>query len=235
MNTRLISLLGFLVAASSFAVTSRAQNFISDGSFEQVALNTYPFYQYAAVSGSPWTFSSGAIGGSGITTTASDFTTMAAPSGSQVAFLQAVGSFIRQDFTVPSDNTYFVSFLVAGRWLNPGGNFPAFGGVLTFDVSVDSTVVGTYTTSDLMPYTQKSASIFLTAGSHQLKFLATSTTAAVADQTAFLDKVAVATVAFPNVFPPPVAAVPEPNSMLAIGAALGGLGVARQWLRRKKW
>ena len=231
MNIRFLSSLGSILVAGSFALTSSAQNFISDGSFEQVALNTYPYYQYAAVSGSPWTFSSGVIGGSGITKSPSTFTTETVPHGSQVGFLQAFGSLIRQDFTVPADDTYFVSFMVAGRWMYPGGSFPAFGGVLTFDVSVDSTVVGTYTTSDLMPYTPKSASTFLTAGTHQLKFLATSTTAAVADQTAFIDKVAVATVAFPA-FPP--AAVPEPNSMRAIGAALGGLGVARQWLRRRQ-
>ncbi len=115
---------------------------------------------------------------------------------------------------------YFVTFMVAGRYLNQFVGTP-FGGVLTFDVSVDSNVAGTYTTTDLMPYTDKVAQVALTAGSHRLSFHATGTTAAVPDQTAFIDKVS-------------VTPVPEPNSMLAIGAALGGLGIARQWLRRKQ-
>jgi hypothetical protein len=220
MNPRLSSFLGSMLVAGSLAAPASAQNFISDGSFEQVQLTSAPFYQYASVPGSPWTFSSGAIGGSGISGNTSAFGSAVAPHGSQVAFLQAVGSTIFQDFTVPADDMYVVTFMLAGRYFNSLVGTP-FGGVLTFDVSVDSNVAGTYTTTDSMPYTSKFAQVPLTSGSHRLTFHATGTTAAVPDQTAFIDKVS-------------VTAVPEPNSMLAIGAALGGLGVARQWLRRRR-
>jgi hypothetical protein len=129
-------------------------------------------------SGSLWTFddSSGVAGnGSGFTGGNPD-----APDGTQVAFLQGVGSF-SQSVTLAA-GTYSISFSAAQR-----ANFQYSS--QTVQVQVDGTAVGTFTLGSASYAAYTTASFTVTAGSHTLRFVGLDPDGADKDNTAFIDQV----------------------------------------------
>ena len=128
--------------------------------------------------GSPWTFS----GGAGVAGNQSAFTSgnPNAPQGSQVAFLQGVGS-VNQSVSFAA-GSYFISFDAAQR----GNQFSD----QTFQVSVDGVVVGTFNNLASTAYTQLTTSSFtVSAGLHSVMFQGTDLNGG--DNTALLDDVAI--------------------------------------------
>ncbi len=123
-----------LTSATSGSFTVVANNpTVNDPGFELPALATGA-YQYNPT-GSPWTFS----GYAGVANNNSAFTqgNPNAPQGNQVAFLQITGS-ASQSVTF-AGGTYSISFDAAQRAIGPSNQ--------TFEVLVDSTIVGTFTPS----------------------------------------------------------------------------------------
>jgi hypothetical protein len=132
-------------------------------------------YQYNA-SGSAWAFS----GGSGISGNGSGFTAgnPNAPEGSQVAFLQANGSFSQAvNFTA---GTYTLSFLAAQR-ANAQNNSQ------TFQVQIDGQVVGTFTPAGTGYSAYTTDRFAVTAGYHTISFVGLNPHGG--DNTAFIDAV----------------------------------------------
>jgi cell division septation protein DedD len=177
-----------------------APTFIADGSFEQVQVGTGKF-QYTP-NGSPWTFTAGA----GIAANASGFTggNPAAPSGTQVAFLQGTGSFSQTIASLPA-GSYLLSFYAAQR----GGNNQA--AKQDFGVFVDGISLGTFTPSGSSYAPYKTAPFTVSAGSHTIAFRGLNT--AGGDNTAFIDRVAVSTSpsqVSPTPTPTPVTPTPTP-------------------------
>jgi hypothetical protein len=150
---------------------------LNDSGFETPALANGAFQDNPA--GSPWTFS----GTAGVASNGSAFTSgnPNAPEGSQVAFLQAVGS-VSQSVVFPA-GTYDISFSAAQR-----GNVQA--SLQTFQVLVDGNVVGTFNNLVGASYITLTTSSFTeTAGSHTILFQATDLNRG--DNTVFLDQVAI--------------------------------------------
>jgi subtilase family serine protease len=164
--------------------TPRANRIVADltggpqqGGFEapNVGTGTYGAFQYNP-SGTAWTFSDG----SGVAGNGSGFTAgnPNAPEGTQVAFLQGYGT-ASQTVTF-AGGVYSVSFRAAQRG---NGNFSS----QTFQVLIDSNVVGTFTPAGTS-YTAFTTSPFaVTPGSHTLTFVGTDPDGQ--DNTAFLDQV----------------------------------------------
>jgi hypothetical protein len=148
---------------------------VNGGGFEAPAVGTGPSaYQYNP-SGASWTFDDGSgVAGNGSAFTAGN---PDAPEGSQVAFLQGLGSF-SQSLTFAA-GTYSISFLAAQR-----GNYQEGSGQ-TFEVLVDGLVVGTFTPAGTT-YTAYSTTPFTVgAGAHTLAFVGLDEQ----DNTAFIDQV----------------------------------------------
>jgi hypothetical protein len=149
---------------------------LSNAGFEtpNVGTGTYGAFQYNP-SGTAWTFDSG----SGVAGNSSGFTSgnPNAPEGTQVAFLQGIGSFSQlATFTA---GTYTLNFMAAQR-----GNFQASN--QTFQVLVDGVVIGTFTPGSTT-YTAFSASFTVTGGNHTITFVGTDPNGG--DNTAFIDQV----------------------------------------------
>jgi len=150
-----------------------------DGSFEVPAqVSSTDLYQYNPT-GSPWIFTASAgLAGNGSAFTSGNPN---APDGSQVAFMQALGS-ISQSVTLQA-GTYDISFSVAQR-----GNVP--GNAQTFQVLVDGGVVGIFDNLVGTSYTTLTTSSFtVTAGSHSLTFGGTDLNGG--DNTVLLDQVTI--------------------------------------------
>ncbi len=161
---------------------------IADPGFEQVVVGTGQ-YQYDPT-GSPWTFS----GGAGLSGNDSGFTSgnPPAPEGSQVAFLQAAGSF-SQSVTGWAAGSYVLSFDAAQR-----GNFGTSNE--NFSVLIDGNVVGSFTPSGTSYQSYSTAAFTVTAGAHTITFQGLDS--AGGDNSAFLDQVAVAQVSTASVADP---------------------------------
>jgi hypothetical protein len=176
----------FLDQVSINAVSSAPA--FADAGFEapNVGTGTYNAFQYYPT-GTPWTFYSGGVGvagnGSGFTAGNPN-----APEGTQVGFLQGNGA-MSQSVSFPA-GTYTISFLAAQR-----GNWQASS--QTFQVTVDGTVVGTFTPAgtSYAPYTTNAFSV--TAGAHTIAFVGLNPNGG--DNTAFVDKLSITTVAAPTV------------------------------------
>jgi hypothetical protein len=154
-----------------------ASNQPSDPGFEtpSVGTGTYGAFQYQP-SGSPWTFGVGAgVAGNGSGFTAGN---PDAPQGTQVAFLQAYGSF-SQAITFAA-GTYAISFQAAQR-----GNGNASS--QTFQVLVDGNAVGTFTPGSTSYATYVTASFTVSAGAHTITFVGLDPDGL--DNTAFIDQV----------------------------------------------
>ncbi|MFD2330948.1 hypothetical protein ACFSR7_16985 [Cohnella sp. GCM10020058] len=106
-----------------------------------------------------------------------------APEGVQTAYLKTDGGVpgeFSQSVTFPSAGTYKVTFKAAQR--------TSFGGVQSFNVLYDGAVIGSFTTTSGAYVSFATVNFAATAGSHAIKFLATTTTG---DNTAFIDDVAI--------------------------------------------
>ena len=185
---------------------------IQDPSFETPVIPSNNF-TYDPV-GAPWSFAanSGIINAPG-----AGFNGPNAPDGSQYAFLQSgsgghsPGAF-SQTISFTLDGTYQLTYLVAGR---PPNNLGAFGN-LPYDLRLDSSVIGSDTTTSSEPFTEVNFIFMATAGQHTLTF---ETTQINEDNTAFIDAVA-------------IRAVPEPTSLVLL--ALSGAGCMAARLRRRR-
>lgn len=130
-------------------------------------------------SSSKWTFT----GGAGITTNYSGFTSgnPNSPQGSQVAFIQSLGSF-KQSLTLAA-GSYTIAFAAAQR-----GNFLSGE---TFQVLVDGVSVGGFNNFTSTSYAGLTTTSFnVTAGSHTITFQGTNLNGG--DNTVFIDQVAIA-------------------------------------------
>jgi len=173
---------------------------IGNSSFEAPELNGDFAYQPA---GATWSFA----GNGGISAPPSGFGSTPAPDGDQYAFLQTISSFSQQ-ITVPVDGTYVLTFFAAGR--PPGATF---GGTQTYQALLDAEIIFPASTTDNGgPFTaEQSAPFFATAGTHTLMFQGLNGSA---DQTAFIDAIAINGAA--------VARVPEPSAILLLTVARFG-------------
>lgn len=146
---------------------------IQDSGFENPSTSTYVYNP----TGSPWTF----LGGTGIAANGSGFTSNnpSAPQGSQVAFLQNLGT-INQGIVLGAGNCV-VSFQAAQR-VTSGINSQSF------RVLMDGEVVGTFqpTTSTYQSYS--TGSFAVSAGNHLLTFQGLI---ASGDETALIDAVTI--------------------------------------------
>ncbi len=185
------------LVTSSFAVTAGSHVITFQGTdlnggdntvlLDQVAINAADFQtppvgpgtlQYNPA-GSAWTFS----GSAGLAANGSALTSgnPGAPQGTQVAFVQALGS-ISQSVTFAA-GIYVITFAAAQR-----GNSQA--SAQTFQVLVDGNVVGTFNSLVGAVYTTVVTSSFaVTAGSHVITFQGTDLNGG--DNTVLLDQVAI--------------------------------------------
>jgi hypothetical protein len=150
---------------------------LDDSGFETPAVGEGSL-QYNPAS-SPWTFQQSA----GLAANHSAFTggNPNAPQGSQVAFLQAVGS-ASQSILFP-DGTFAITFSAAQR-----GNVQA--SAQTFEVLIDATVVGLFNNLTGTSYTTLTTNaIPLAAGSHTLVFQGTDLNGG--DNTVFIDQISI--------------------------------------------
>jgi hypothetical protein len=160
----------------------------SDPGFETpvVGNNFFGAFQYDPT-GSPWTFT----GGAGVSGNNSGFTAgnPAAPQGSQVGFLQGAGAQISQSVNFNTGG-YTLSFQAAQR-----GNYQASS--QTFEVLIDSTVVGTFTPGSTSYASFTTGAFTVTAGAHTISFVGLNPNGG--DNTAFIDSVQVNSVTIPTV------------------------------------
>ncbi len=142
------------------SIQQPATNQFNDPGFETPNVGTGAFSDFArAPSGSPWLYSvySGVAGnGSGFTDR-----NPAAPQGTQVAFLQDYGTMSQVvNFTA---GTYAISFYAAQRYGQASSQ--------KFEVTVDGTVVGTFTPSGTTYKLYTTNNFTVTAGTHTIEFI----------------------------------------------------------------
>ena len=162
-------------------VSAGAAELLLNGGFEspRLASGTYVY----GPTNAQWVFSPASLhGGSGITTSGSLFTyATGSTDGGQVAFLQADGNSIAQKVVLPLTGKYNLSYSHAGR--------SVIGGTLTYEVRLDDTVLGKFTTATGQPFSRVDLQFSAAAGSHTLAFVSTGVPGAAIDQTAFFDSV----------------------------------------------
>lgn len=212
------------VAALCGTAQASPINLLTNGSFEAPALGStayvYPGNPNPALSGgysstaNNWTY-----GGSALVNTsvgANAWYGGAPPAGydgSQFAALQG-DSTISQIFNAPSAGLANISWLSAGR-----PNFGSIGGDQTYDVLLNGSLIGSFSTTDGQAFTSELKLATLVAGINTLTFEGTDLTKLATDQTAFIDNVS-------------VTGVPEPLTLSVFGAGLVGAAALRR--RRKK-
>ncbi len=176
----------------AFATISSAQ-IVTNGSFEtpQVGSGTGVYFPANA----SWTFGTapGAGNGGGIISppgfvpaNGGNFHAPAAPSGSQIGFLQISNAYVTQIIFLPNNGVYNIAYKDAGR--------PYTGGVdghgdTTYQIRLDSNRIAQVSTYTGQAFTQESFTFSATAGSHQLTFVIVSNF--VYDSTVFFDAIAV--------------------------------------------
>lgn len=151
-----------------------------DAGFETPNVGTGSYYDFQyGPTGTAWICN----GGSGVAGNGSGFTSgnPNAPEGTQVGFLQSVGSSISQSIAFAA-GTYTIEFLAAQRQnYQPGGD-------QVIKVQVDGAEVGTITPSSTSYASYSSDSFELTAGVHTIAFVGQTS----GDSTAFIDEVNIA-------------------------------------------
>jgi hypothetical protein len=158
--------------------TPQAQ--LHNGGFETPSVGSGPSAYLYDPTTSPWTFT----GQAGVSGNGSGFTSgnPNAPEGSQVAFLQNAGSF-SQDVSL-SAGTATISFSAAQRATFQSSS-------QTFEVTIDGTVVGTFTPSSTSYATFTTSAFPVTAGVHTIAFVGLNPNGG--DNTAFIDQVVLST------------------------------------------
>lgn len=165
---------------------------VANAGFESPALASGN-YSYSPANAS-WNFSA-QVGNSGAGTSANNsaFTSgnPGAPWGQCVGFIQSTGS-ISQVITSSVPGEWTVVLSAAQRASQPGG------GRQTINITIDGSAIGSFTPTTEGSYGVYSAtSSYLAAGTHTLALLGTSA----ADNTAFVDNVAVSVIDFPDAAP----------------------------------
>lgn len=162
-------------SANSAQVTVQpSTNAVLNNGFESPATTSYTFNP----TGSFWTFS----GSSGVTANASGYTTgnPSAPSGSQVAFLQANSTISQALTSLTPGSLYTITFSAAQR--------QNWGGAQTWNVMIDGKTIASYSPARTSTtYSAYTASFSATSFSHTLAFVGTTTS----DNTALIDDVRV--------------------------------------------
>jgi hypothetical protein len=203
-----------LTAAAAIWLGAFASSFgqsVANGSFETPVLSSNSFLYDP--SGATWTFlnDAGIISAPG-----AGFFGPPAPDGNQYAFLQSAtnpGAF-SQTITFTLSGTYRLSYFVAGRSDNGQGA----AGDLSYQVLLDSLVIGSDSTTTAQPFTLRSFDFVASSGSHTLTFESVPNGA---DNTAFFDLVA-------------IQPVPEPAvSVLVLSSLFGSLFVRA--VRRRRY
>jgi hypothetical protein len=230
-----IALIGpaLIIAASADAYAS----VLTDGSFESPSLAPGA-YQYGgncptppcsstSIAGFGWTFTAintqNFAGGSGIiNATASNawwpsptFSTPTGFDGNQYAFVQGSAS-LSQTFTAPSTGTFVATWLEGSR-----PNLVAYDGNQSYEVLLNSSVIGTYSTLSGQNFELESSLDFnLIAGdSYTLTFLGLTTSG---DHTVFLDAVSIDSLA-----------TPLPAALPIFGVGLVTMGLLARRRRRR--
>jgi len=167
----------FLDAISVAAASSVAATYVGDPGFEAVPVGSGGGAYAYNPAGSAWTFT----GQAGLSGNASAFTSANpnAPQGSQVAFLQSLGS-IAQTIHVAVAGSYQLAFEAAQR----GNNGTS---AEDFQVLVDGTIVGTFRPTGTSYGWYGTPAFTLSAGTHTIAFQGLDS--AGGDNTAFLDAV----------------------------------------------
>lgn len=146
------------------------RNFVTNPGFETPPQSNYAYGPFT----NGWTFDSFA----GVQHNGSSFGAVTAPQGTQTAFVQNGGQ-MTQAVTMTA-GTHTINFQAAKR---VGTGF----GTQTFEVYVDSSLVGTYSPTSASFGSYVTNSFVTTAGAHTIKFKGTTT----GDNTAFIDAVSV--------------------------------------------
>ncbi len=152
---------------------------VADAGFESPSLGTGNSAYLYTPSNTGWTFGAGTgVAGNGSAFTAGNPN---APEGTQVGFLQGIGSF-SQTVANWAAGTYVISFDAAQR-----GNFQQ--SVQDFEILVDGNSVGVFTPAGTS-YSSETTGVFtVTAGPHTITFQGLDD--AGGDNTAFLDAITV--------------------------------------------
>jgi hypothetical protein len=190
------------LASVLFAAVPAQANLIVNGGFEQTQYSA-GYYAYPNGTLDGWTYNGSAIlNASG----ASAWYIGSGPSGfegDQYMALQGTSS-LSQGFN-SDGGTFELSFLDAGR-----SGFGPYNGDQTFQVWIDSTLIGTFSTVSNSNFVlQIINGIVLTSGYHTLTFLGIDPLGG--DETAFLDDIN-------------LTQVPEPSTIALFGAALLAFG-----------
>jgi hypothetical protein len=208
MNFRTIAAFCVAIVSVMAGASARAGIILNSG-FEATQYGA-GYFAYPNATVDNWTYSglSGLINASG----GSAWYVGSGPTGfggDQYAFIQSTGS-ISQTFTSGA-GLFSLSFLDTGRTSS------CCNGSQTFQVLIDGTVLGTFSTTASGAFAlQNIPSISLTAGQHTLAFDGTDPGGG--DVTSFIDTVNL------------TASVPEPSSAVLFGLAL--CGVAGLYRRR---
>ena len=208
------SILCLIAMAGTMALHAQI---LLDGSFEQTPAGGYCPYGNSLIygpAGTPWQFIL-QCRGRGLPRQR-DLPAGDAPAGRQPSGVSATRwHSISQNITLPASGEYALAYYVEGRWsADPDG------GALSYQVTLDSSVIANDSTTNYQAWTPKSYTFSATAGTHTLAFTGVSVPPGRStDQTAMLDAVA-------------ITSVPEPGAgaMLAAGSLLG-LALGRRRLR----
>lgn len=210
-----------VVALLGAAGQAQALTQLTDGGFETQAASVSSYcYFGAATPGGPACPAGAWTGTSGLQDEGnSPFPGQATPDGSKYGFVQVSGS-LAQTFMANDSGLFSLSWLEAGRPANG-----AFGNE-SYDVLLNSLVLGSFASTTGQPFTARTTGPFaLVSGqSYTLTFQGTTTYlgSSETDNTAYIDQVALNSTA---------GVVPEPAAWALMIVGFGGAGAM---LRRRR-
>lgn len=211
------------IMAAGMCLQSAAGAVILDGGFESQAasVGNYCYFGLSTPGGppcptGPWT----GVGGAGFQhETNHDWPGVPTSDGSKYAFVANVGS-LSQSFTASDGGSFLLSWMDAGRPLNPGAGAD---GNQSYNLLLNDLLLGTFATTSNQPFTTRSTIPFaLVAGQSYTVTFKGLTTYPQSDSTAFIDKVALVSGPAP---------VPEPTTWTMMIVGFGAVGYS---LRRRR-